>query len=79
MTTGRIRPSSRPPPTTWENIKQHVPATQPIPLVDLQVKGSRYRQACKLRKYELGRSNLTISKNGQVLDYEYDAVEEAGG
>ena len=60
--------------TGW--LLEHIPATERIPLVDLEAKASRYRRARKLRQSELVRAALNISKNGQVLDHENKAAAE---
>lgn len=55
------------PKAAWD-LLEHTPATEPIPMVELEAKAAQYRQARRLRQTDLARSALTISKTGRVLD-----------
>ena len=65
------------PATAWD-LLAHTPATEPIPLAVLEAKASEYRQARRLRRRDLDRSALTISKTGRLLaDGPEPVVEQA--
>lgn len=63
------------PREAWE-LLEHTPATEPIPLAFLETKAAQYRQVRRLRQSDLGRSQLTTGKDGQLPE---PATTTAGG
>lgn len=64
------------PRTAWD-LLAHTPATEPISLSVLQAKAAQYAQARALRRSDLERAGLTISKTGQILTDEEATTAQA--
>jgi hypothetical protein len=64
------------PHTAWE-LLVHTPATEPLALAVLESKAAEYRQVRRLRQLELGRSTVTMSKSGKIIDVDVLGDEQA--
>ncbi|MFQ4149964.1 integrase core domain-containing protein [Arthrobacter sp. LAPM80] len=51
----------------WDMLER-TPAIEPLPLAALEAKAWEYRRVSNMRRAELGKVNITVSKTGEILD-----------
>ncbi|WP_396278332.1 integrase core domain-containing protein [Glutamicibacter creatinolyticus] len=65
------------PQLAWE-LLEHTPASDPIPLAELEAKAAEYRRVRKLRQMAEGHSGITVSKSGKILDPDFHEPHGTG-